>query len=154
MDSTGTFLGAQMGAGAGGRIPRVVPNPMDNSLIIQGTPSEYEGIHKILRQLDVAPRQVLIDAKIYEVSLTGAFANGIAVFLQNRNTSTEGAPKLATRTLTGMLASGAVSLTAGALVGQTRELLAFRSSQDVETRSRVISAPSIIATDSIYWPRR
>ena len=148
MDSTGTYLGAQMG-GAGGRIPRVVPNAMDNSLIIQGTPSEYEGIHKILRQLDIAPRQVLIDAKIYEVSLTGAFANGIAAFIQNKNAPVEGAPKLATRALNGFLAGGAVGLTAGALVGQSRELLAFMSTQDVESRSRVIAAPSIIATDSI-----
>ncbi|MFN0107136.1 MAG: type II secretion system secretin GspD [Bryobacteraceae bacterium] len=148
VDATGTFLGAQMG-GAGGRIPRVVPNPMDNSLIIQGTPSEYEGIHKILRQLDIAPRQVLIDAKIYEVSLTGAFANGIAAYIQDRTTPIEGAPTLATRALNGFLANGALGLTAGALVGQSRELLAFMSSQEVETRARVISAPSIIATDSI-----
>jgi len=148
MDSTGTFLGAQMG-GPGGRIPRVVPNPMDNSLIIQGTPSEYEGIHKILRQLDIAPRQVLIDAKIYEVSLTGGFSNGVAAFIQNRNTPVEGAPKLATRAVQGFLSGGAIGLTAGALVGRSRELLAFMSTQDVESRSRVISAPSIIATDSI-----
>lgn len=149
MDATGTYLGAQPGFGAGGRIPRVVPNPNDNSLIIQATPSEYEGIHKILRQLDVAPRQVLIDAKIYEVSLTGAFANGIAAYIQNRKSPIEGAPTLASRALNGFLSGGAVTLTAGALVGQSRELLAFMSTQDVETRSRVISAPSVIATDSI-----
>lgn len=148
MDSTGTFLGAQMG-GPGGRIPRVVPNPQDNSLIIQATPSEYEGIHKILRQLDIAPRQVLIDAKIYEVSLTGAFANGVAAYIQSRTSPIEGAPTLGTHRLGGLLANGAITLSAGALVGQSRELLAFMSSQEVENRSRVISAPSIIATDSI-----
>jgi general secretion pathway protein D len=146
VDSTGTFLGSQLG-GAAGRVPRVVPNPQDNSLIIQGTPSEYEGIHKILRQLDVAPRQVLIDAKIYEVSLTGAFANGVAAYLQARTAAAPGA--LTVRSFTGLLANGAISLSAGALVGQSRELLAFMSSQEVESRSRVISAPSIIATDSI-----
>ncbi len=149
VDGTGTYLGAQMGMGMGGRIPRVVPNPLDNSLIIQGTPSEYEGIHKILRQLDIAPRQVLVDAKIYEVSLTGGFANGVAAYIQNRNAPIDGAPKLATRALNGFLSGGTIGLTAGALVGQSRELLAFMSSQDVESRSRVISAPSVIATDSI-----
>jgi general secretion pathway protein D len=148
-DATGMYLGAQMGGAGGQRIPRVVPNPMDNSLIIQGTPAEYEGIHKILRQLDVAPRQVLIDAKIYEVSLTGAFANGIAAYIQNKNSPIDGAPKLGARMLQGFLTGGTVGLTAGALVGQSRELLAFMSTQDVESRSKVISAPSIIATDSI-----
>ncbi len=149
-DGTGTYLGAQAGMGGMGmRMPRVVPNPMDNSLIIQATPAEFEGISKILRQLDIPPRQVLIDAKIYEVSLTGAFANGIAAYIQNRNAPTAGAPTLASRMLSGALAGGNVTLTAGALVGQSRELLAFMSSQDVETRARVISAPSVIATDSI-----
>ena len=148
-DATGMYLGAQMGGAGGQRIPRVVPNAMDNSLIIQGTPAEYEGIHKILRQLDIAPRQVLIDAKIYEVSLTGAFANGIAAYIQNKNAPIDGAPKLGSRMLNGFLAGGTLGLTAGALVGQSRELLAFMSSQDVEQRSKVISAPSIIATDSI-----
>jgi len=148
-DGTGTYLGGQMGFGAQGRIPRVVPNPMDNSLIIQGTPAEYEGIHKILRQLDIPPRQVLIDAKIYEVALTGAFANGIAVYLQDRNNPATGSPTLSTRKVVAALANGSVGLSAGALVGQSRELLAFMSSQEVETRSRVIAAPSIIATDSI-----
>ena len=91
----------------------------------------------------------MIDAKIYEVSLTGAFSNGIAAYIQARGTQAEGGAKLATRMLTGFLANGAIGLSAGALVGQSRELLAFMSSQDVETRARVISAPSIIATDSI-----
>jgi len=150
VDTTGTYLGANMGYGMGMmRIPRVVPNQMDNSLIIQGTPAEYEGIHKILRQLDIAPRQVLIDAKIYEVTLTGAFANGVAAYLQTRNKSGSNAPTLASRTLNGFLSGSTVGLTAGALVGQSRELLAFMSTQDVESRSRVISAPSVIATDSI-----
>jgi general secretion pathway protein D len=150
-DGTGTYLGAQagMGMGMGMGMPRVVPNPMDNSLIIQGTPSEYEGIHKILRQLDIPPRQVLIDAKIYEVSLTGAFANGIAAYIQNRKAPIAGAPTLASRMLSGALTGSTVTLTAGALVGQSRELLAFMSTQDVENRSRVISAPSVIATDSV-----
>ncbi|MBI2687917.1 MAG: type II secretion system secretin GspD [Acidobacteria bacterium] len=149
MDATGTFLGSQMGYGAQGRVPRVVPNAMDNSLIIQGTPAEYEGILKILRQLDIAPRQVLIEAKIYEVSLTGAFANGIAAFIQDKTKPGASAPSLPTRALQGFLTNGTVGLTAGALVGQSRELLAFMSSQDMESRSKVISAPSVIATDSI-----
>src|SRR5579883_3276687 len=70
---TGSYLGAAA-SGPGGYYmgPRVVPNPFDNTLLIQGSPQEYEQISGLIRQLDVAPRQVLIDAKIYEVDLTGA----------------------------------------------------------------------------------
>ena len=55
-------------------MPHVIPNPFDNTLLVQGTPQEWEQIKNLLRQLDVAPRQVLIDAKIYELDLTGAFS--------------------------------------------------------------------------------
>jgi general secretion pathway protein D len=122
---------------------------MDNTIIIQGTPAEYEGILKILKQLDIPPRQVLIEAKIYEVSLTGAFANGIAAFLQKKEAAAGATKQAGSRDFVGSLASGALNLSAGALVGQSRELLAFLSSAENEARTRVISAPSMIATDSI-----
>ncbi len=146
-DLTGSYLG--YGYAPQGRVPRVVPNIMDNSLLIQGTGQEYQQILKLLRDLDIPPRQVLIDAKIYEVSLTGAFASGVAAFVQKVGAATPGAASLATRQLTGNLSGGAVSLTVGALVGQSRELLAFLSTQEATTRAKVISAPSIIATDCI-----
>jgi hypothetical protein len=73
-DQTGTYL--QRGAAAGAqqldaRAPRIVPNPFDNSLLIQGTRGEYESIVKLLRAIDIPPRQVLVEAKIYEITLTG-----------------------------------------------------------------------------------
>ncbi|MFO0504175.1 MAG: type II secretion system secretin GspD [Acidobacteriota bacterium] len=148
-DRTGTYLGAGAAGTQAVRGPRVVPNPMDNTIIIQGTPAEYEGILKILKQLDIPPRQVLIEAKIYEVSLTGAFANGIAAFLQKKEAAAGATKQAGSRDFVGSLASGALNMSAGALVGQSRELLAFLSSAENEARTRVISAPSMIATDSI-----
>jgi len=149
VDQTGSYLGAGPNGGSSARIPRVIPNPMDNTLIIQGTPAEYEGILKILREIDVAPRQVLIEAKIYEVTLTGAFANGIAAFLQKREAAAGTTRQAGTRDFLGSLANASLNLSAGALVGQSRELLAFLSATENEDRTRVLSAPSIIATDSI-----
>jgi len=42
-----------------------------------------------------------------------------------------------------------VALTAGALVGRHRELLAFLNAQESTSKAKVIAAPSVIATDSI-----
>ena len=136
-----------MGGPQGPRIPRIIPNPMDNTLLIQGTTQEYEGIMKLLKDLDVSPRQVLIEARIYEVSLTSAMASGVAYYLQKRGEA--GGQTLSTKSLLANLAGGSVNLTAGALVGQSRELLAYLSAQEGTTRTKVISAPSVIATDSI-----
>ena len=157
-DLAGSYLGAagMMGGmyGAMGRIPRVIPNMTDNSLLIQCTPQEWQQISTLIDQLDVPPRQVLIDAKIYEVTLSGAFSSGVSAFLQKRGAgapgSGTGGAGEAVRTLLGSSANGGgIALSAGFLVGQSRELLAFLSTQEDTRRSKVISAPSLIATDSI-----
>jgi general secretion pathway protein D len=148
LDQTGSYLSGG-GYSTGMRIPRIVPNPLDNTLLIQATPQEYAGIMKLLRDLDVPPRQVLIEAKIYEVDLSGAFASGVAAVLRDRNSSPAEGTGLDTRKLTGGIISGSLSLSAGALVGRSRELAAFLAANESSTRAKVISAPSIIATDSI-----
>lgn len=144
-DLTGSYLGYGYGMGYGmPQSPRVVPNPFDNTLLIQATRQEYEQILKLLKELDVSPRQVLIEAKIYEVTLTGAFSSGVSAYLQRRTN--------ANRQLTGAFNTAdnmGLSLTAGWLVSQSRELLAFLTTQEDSRRARVISAPSVIATDSI-----
>ena len=143
-DQTGSYLGFP-GFGSSERMPRVMPNPFDNTILIQATPQEYQQILKLLRSIDVPPRQVLIDAKVYEVSLTGAFASGVAAFFQKQGSG----QSIPTRQLTGSLAQGAVNLSAGWLVERSRELIAFLSLAETESRARVISSPSVIATDSI-----
>ena len=145
---TGEYLGA---AAAGGtqstqRMPHVIPNPFDNTILIQGTPQEYEQILGLLRQLDIAPRQVLIDAKIYEVTLKGAFAAGVTAYLEQKDSGSSGA---AGRILNVASGSGGIALTTGALVLRSHELLAAVTASETSSYTRVISAPSIIATDSI-----
>lgn len=148
-DLTGTYLGAAQAQAAAMRVPRVVPNPFDNTLLIQATPQEYEQILKLLRELDVPPRQVLVEAKIYEVSLTGSFASGVQAFLQNRGGGDVGKGQLISRTFQASASGEGTLMTAGLLVGRSRELLAFLTAQEATGRARVISAPSVIATDSI-----
>ena len=129
------------GAGAVARGPRIVPNATNNSLLIMATPQEYQGIVKLLKELDVPPRQILLEAKIFEVSLTGAFSAGVAATLQLRSNTG--------KRVLGSLAGALTNLTAGMLIGQSRELLATLQLQENSTKAKVISAPSLIATDGI-----
>lgn len=148
-DRTGTYLTPGQGADLGSRGPKIIPNPFDNTLLIQGTREEYDSILRLLRDIDVAPRQVLIEAKIYEVALTGALASGVSAFLQQRGADSPGTDLAPTRKPLGSLRDGVSLLSAGTLVGQTRELLAFLSLQETSSKARVLSAPSVIATDSV-----
>jgi general secretion pathway protein D len=157
---TGEYLG--MNAGMMGQQihgPHVIPNPFDNTLLIQGTPQEYEQIRNLLQQLDVAPRQVLIDAKIYEVDLDNEFAAGVESFLEKRgtnaaqgsaNTSSGGTSGLTpSRNLAITAGAGGLGLTTGALVLKSSELLAVLQASETRGRTKVISSPSVIATDSV-----
>ncbi len=140
--ATGSYLGnAMMGAQSGPKMPTIIPNPFDNTLIIRATPQDYEQILGLLRQLDVAPRQVLVDAKIYEVELTGAFSAGVSAFLEKKDTGS--------RVLNATSSAAGLTLNAGALVLRSHELLAAVTAAQANTHARIISAPSIIATDSI-----
>ena len=153
-DLTGSYLGS--GAypqQSRQRIPHVIPNPFDNTLLVQGTPQEWEQISNLLEQLDVPPRQVLIEARIYEVDLTGAFSSGVAAYLKTReDNSIPGGGSSATnvaRSLLGSATGSGLNLTAGVLVGRSRQLLGILTAQETADRARIISEPSVIATDSI-----
>jgi len=123
------------------RPPRIVANPLDNSLLIQADAQQYQGILKLLKELDVMPRQILLEAKIYSVVMSGSFAMGVNYYFQKVSGQD--------RKPTASLVNTVTQLSAGTLVGQAKELLAFLSLSDNAANVRVISEPSLIATDSI-----
>jgi general secretion pathway protein D len=152
----GDLTGQYLGYGAGGmyqpgfRGPRIIPNPFDNTLLVQGTPQEWEQISRLIEQLDVPPRQVLIDAKIYEVDLSGAFSAGVASMLEARSAQSGASGSSAlSRTLSMAGGAGGIAVTSGALVLRSHQLLGMLTSSENKSRTKVISRPSIIATDSI-----
>ena len=62
---------------------RVVADEKRNALLIRAPRQEYRRIEQALRELDKAPSQVLIEASIVEVSLTGNLKYGVEWFVQN-----------------------------------------------------------------------
>lgn len=66
-------------------IPNVVADSENNALLISTTPREYERIERILRQLDVLPLQVLLEATIAEVTLNDQLEFGLRWSIENGN---------------------------------------------------------------------
>ena len=123
---------------------RIVADTINNLVLVQATKQEWEAVRGTLLALDTAPRQVLIDAKIYEVSLTDSLSSGVSAYLRSRSKDP------AVRRLgVGLRPSGVANLSIGALVNNTRELAIFLEGSAEEGRTKVISAPSLIATDNI-----
>ncbi len=58
-------------------VVRIVADEISNSLIILATPRDYDKIREVLVRIDVVPRQVLIEAIIAEIALTGDLQFGI-----------------------------------------------------------------------------
>ncbi|MDH7602022.1 MAG: hypothetical protein QHI38_07730 [Armatimonadota bacterium] len=63
------------------------PFDLDNSIIVKGTPDGIERFKKIIRMLDVPPKQVQVKAEFIEVTTTDVKAFGIDWALQRLNES-------------------------------------------------------------------
>ena len=156
-DLTGAYLGSATAQAISANVPRVVPNPFDNTLLIHASPQDYGQILKLLEQLDVPPRQILVEAKIYEVDLTGEFSSGVAAWFQRTQQALpSGFPSTSTNFM-GTAAQAATGAGAGGLnlstavlgFSHSRELLLALTATETTGKSKLLSAPSLIATDSI-----
>src|SRR5207244_2753932 len=105
---------------------------------------------RTLQQLDVLPRQVLIDAQIYEVTLDESLSIGLSAILQNRGTLA-GPTGTAQTTASFGTGGGAPALVAQtfAFVGRARELVAFLNASENRNRVRTLSAPSVLVKDNM-----
>lgn len=94
MAATGSLPSALQGTANASNAPSTTVNQLDgnvrvvadekrNALLIRAPRTEYRRIEQALRELDKAPTQVLIEASIVEVSLSGNLAYGVEWFVQN-----------------------------------------------------------------------
>ena len=140
----GRPLSAQLGTrSVGGANLKIIVNDFNNSLIIQATEADYQLLLQTIKQLDILPRQVLIEAKLYSVELQDDLSFGVTAFLEAR----EGIGGPAT---VGQISSGgALSVATRAMIGGSRQLeaaiIALRSRTNVE----LLEAPRILAMDGI-----
>jgi general secretion pathway protein D len=138
---------------------RVVADPGTNSLIIYGTAQEFQNIRNILRELDAVPRQVLMDVLIAEVTLSNDEFFGIDYeigqgnrTILNQNFGSRGS------VLTGVL-GGLAKLAEGetirsfpggisGIIGSSQTVRALVNALQSDSRARILSSPSVLATDN------
>jgi general secretion pathway protein D len=115
---------------------------------VQGTAQQYAEIARTLDKLDVVPRQVMIEARVYEVDLTGDLTFGLEYALEKRGTTTSATGLQFSGGNNSSAGAGSLSLSAGGVIGQTRELMAFLTASENRSRVRTLSAPTLLTTDS------
>ncbi len=120
---------------------RVVVDEINNTLIVQSSAADYAYISETIKKLDVLPRQAIIDARIFEVDLTDALSFGISASLQGKTSGNH-------LTTAGIdAATGALSSSTFAFIGNSREILMSLNTLRQKTRVRVLEAPSVLALD-------
>jgi general secretion pathway protein D len=152
---TGSQLGPRLGGGPtlsaqvlrGGAFTglqdavRIVADDINNTLIIQASQADYNYLIETIRKLDVLPRQVIIDARIFEVDLNDQFSFGVSANLQARSAGQH----LTTAAIDS--ATGALSANAFAFIGNSREILMAINALRSKTKVRILEAPSVLALD-------
>jgi general secretion pathway protein D len=109
-----------------------------NSLVFFTTGTRYEALLPMVKRLDVPPKQVLLEAVIAEVSLTGEFANGVEFALTDGKVSGGTIGQLG-------LPGGGLGLTYVAnLTDQVR--LRLKSSN---SKVNVLSSPILVVRDGV-----
>jgi len=127
---------------------RIIPDEITNTVIILSTPEDYTAIKKTIEDIDIVPRQVVIEGMVASVSLTDNLSFGIAAlfkgnvfnldskFLLNANALNVDPTKLS---LSGFTAIGVDS------DGLVRALVTALAT---ESKAKVLAAPHILVSDN------
>ena len=139
---------------------RIVADPSTNSLIIFGTAQEFQNVKNILKELDQVPRQVLIEALVLQVDLTNTETFGVAYEILRKAIATDadgnktGGASIfdqifgSRAAILGSAVPGAFPLGVSGVIGTGNAVRAFVNTLLTDSRVRVLSAPSVLATDN------
>jgi len=125
---------------------RIIPDKTNNLLVISATPEDYRVILKLLRNIDIIPRQVLIEVIIAEISLNKNLEYGVEWWLKT-NFNLDGRKyhgKIVSVNNYGGQAGKGFSVT----VYRGLEPRALLAALDEVSEVHILSNPVILATDN------
>jgi len=120
---------------------RIAADSGRNALIIYATPQHYRALENLLRQLDIMPAQVLIEATVAEVTLIGDLKYGLEWYLKNNDDSRNEVIK----TMGGLgLGTAGISYS---LVNASQRFQVLVNALAEEELVKVLSSPRIMVRD-------
>ncbi|PKM37680.1 MAG: type II secretion system protein GspD [Gammaproteobacteria bacterium HGW-Gammaproteobacteria-10] len=131
---------------------RIIPDEINNSLVIVATAQEYNVIKGVIKQLDVMPLQVLIDATIVDVTLTDELRYGIRWFFEHGDGSLSGGGTHGPNTSNVVSTLGPMAL--GAMSGGfgyaflAKDIKAVLNAEASKGNTNIISSPSLMVLNN------
>lgn len=124
---------------------KVVADSVNNSLVVYATSREYRKIESALKQLDVMPSQILIEASILEITLNDELSYGLEWYFENTlggGWSGDGYVGLGTNSKTSAPAFGY------AFSNPMDQIQALLQAESTKELVKVLSTPSIMVLDN------
>lgn len=131
-------VGAEQAISISGDGVTVSVDPRSNSLIFYTSGLRYEALLPMIRRLDIPPKQILLEATIAEVSLTGEFANGVEFVFARERVSGGSAGGLG-------LPGGGLSI--NYIANATDQI--FLRLQESDSRVNILSNPLLVVRDGV-----
>lgn len=126
----------------------VVADVVNNSLLVRASPKDYKKILDALKQLDIPPLQVLVEATIVEISLTGSLEYGVQWNFFGLATNDHRSHVSLNQ---GTLAQEDTALRSGfswAVISRPSEIRAVLDALAGESLVNVLSSPSVMVLDN------
>ncbi|MBI5591216.1 MAG: hypothetical protein HY881_12110 [Deltaproteobacteria bacterium] len=111
-----------------------------NALVIYTTPMYYKSIVSLLKQIDLMPPQVLLEATVAEVTLTGSLAYGLEWYIQHSGFDLTGSLNILQKTI------GAGGLDYS-LVNTANTFKLLINALATENKIKVLSSPRLTVRD-------
>ncbi|BBA36502.1 general secretion pathway protein D [Methylocaldum marinum] len=132
---------------------RIVADASNNALIIIAKAQEYKEIEAVIKELDRVPLQVLIDASIVELTLTGQLQYGLQwLFNQGSGAYAQGSTTPGAAELTSNALTTAAAATGGgfayAFVNSARDIRILLRALASENKVNVLSSPSLMVLNN------
>ncbi|PKN32963.1 MAG: hypothetical protein CVU61_15805 [Deltaproteobacteria bacterium HGW-Deltaproteobacteria-19] len=127
---------------------RIIPDEITNTITILSTPEDYASIQETIRQIDIVPRQVMIEGMIATVSLTDNLSLGLAGLYKQSVFGVDALLSLNPKALninpyalstTGFTAVGLDS------AGAVRALVTALATQ---SKAKVLASPHVLVSDN------
>jgi len=128
---------------------KIIADEINNALIIMATAQDYTVVQSVIKQLDVMPLQVLIDATIVDVTLTDNLEYGIKWALSHNNGKNAASSNGGTMLFDAAKKAAVTSLTGGfgyAFVSD--DVSAVLEAEATKNNINIISSPSLMVLNN------
>jgi cell division septation protein DedD len=125
-----------------------VADPATNSLVVFATAQEFQNIREVLKQLDLVPRQVLIEVLVAEVTLSDDLSFGVSYAFSRGGLGSGDDSVLPTLLERGGALFGGATGGLTSIITSGRNFRAIINALMSDSRVKVLSNPVVLAVDN------